>query len=252
MSTKKRKIQREEGRNPLKTVLYIIIVLLLMACIIYFVYREMQKGKAFEQQVKDLSAQEKADMWEEFDNEANPAGTDESDNSETLGENVQNMESDENGGTPEAENTPEAMPSVTDIASELTSADGILPSQTPLPTGFLAENPNLTPPPAEIASLPVLILNGTRKQGVAGYWKSVLEQAGYTNVTPATYTGTVGTQTVIYTADAAKAESLLQLFPNASIQIGSITTGIEATTGIPLPAQTDIYILIGSSDARNS
>ncbi len=257
MSTKKRKKKREQGRNPLKTFFYIFMVLVLMACIVFFVYKDREKDKEFEQQVEDLSAQEKADMWDEFENENLPVPSDEPDDSEALGnddnqDSIQETANENHEDIPETADTPEVVPSVTDIAAEPTSADGVLPSQTPLPTDFLTAGPSLTPPPAEIASLSVLILNGTRKQGVAGYWKTVLEQAGYTNVTPATYTGSVGTQTVIYTTEVSKAELLLQLFPNASIQIGSVTTGIEATTGYPLPAQTDIYVLIGSSDARNS
>lgn len=254
MATKKRKKKRDRERNPLKMVFYIILVLALIACIVYFVYRDMEKNKDYEQQVKELSAQEKSDMWEEFENELGSDAVSEDPNGSGSLEDEQTGEATpRKKSMADATPTPEATPTVTNTATEPSPEGDQLPSQTPAPADFLAADPNLTPPPADIASLSVLVLNGTRRPGVAGYWKNILEQAGYTNVVPATYTGTVGSQTVIYTNTISNAELLLQQFPNASIQIGSITTGLEAASPeTPLPEHTDIYILIGNSDARNS
>lgn len=279
MSSKKRKKKSEGESNPFKMVIYIVSVVALVACIVFFVYRDFQKENAFEEQVAELSSQEKADMWDEFEQERFADRTQNEENPETVSE--ENPVATDGNGTPRkksaaenedgsdivtdtgnetgadiiVEETPTPEPVVTDMITTEPVQDVSptpLPSLTPLPTDVQAALLSITPPPEETASLSVLILNGTRRQGVAGYWKNVLDQAGYKNVVPATYTGTVGPQTVIYASSIADAEPLLQLFPNASIQVGSVTTGIEATTGYPLPEHTDIFVMVGSNDARSS
>lgn len=95
----------------------------------------------------------------------------------------------------------------------------------------------------------LLVLNGTLKPGVAGGWKSILEQNGYTNVKTATYTGAAAQQTIIYVRDAADAALLAEQFPNAAFQVGSLQEGIEANEGETLPDQFDVYIVIGTDDA---
>lgn len=102
-----------------------------------------------------------------------------------------------------------------------------------------------------MTDLSILVLNGTGKPGVAGYWKTQLEKRGYTNVTPASYTETVGDETVIYAANNAQTGIFKELFPNAETKIGTVDTGLEAATGIPLPEKCDVYIIIGNKDARS-
>lgn len=252
MATKKRKKRREQDSNPLKMGFYIIAVLALMACLVFFVYRDREKDKEFEKQVEELSARELSDMWDEIENEG---GTVE--DTDLSGEPESEDFSDEAHVTEPDTSTdlPVTEPAVTETAvvtASITPATGQLPEGTPVASVSPEPNLSVTPVPAEVSGLNVLILNGTRRPGVAGYWKTVLEQAGYTNVVPVTYTGTVGAQTVIYTDVTSKADYLLQQFPNASIQIGSITTGLEPSADAPLPEHVDIYILIGSNDARSS
>lgn len=97
----------------------------------------------------------------------------------------------------------------------------------------------------------VLVLNGTGRPGVAGYWKKQLEEAGYTNVVSASYTGEIEDETVIYAGDEKEAEVFKEQFPNADFEKGSIETGIEAAEGSALPEHSDIYIVVGSNDARS-
>lgn len=97
----------------------------------------------------------------------------------------------------------------------------------------------------------VLVLNGTGRPGVAGYWQKQLEEAGYTNVVSASYTGEIDDETIIYAADEKEAEVFKEQFPNADFEKGSIETGIEAAEGSSLPEHSDIYIVVGSNDARS-
>lgn len=244
MAKRKRKKKRDQDRSPIKLFLYTISVLVLIACLVFFVYRDGLKEKEFEQQIENLSASELSDMWDEFENELGSESLDAPDSEENQDSSSRKK------SVSDSENTQPVTPTVTEAPSEETfGSDSQLPEGTPSPADLLNTDLTGTPVPPESAGLTLLVLNGTRRPGVAGYWKNVLEQAGYTNVVPANYTGTVGSQTTIYTDDPAKAEPLLAQFPNAIIQIGSITTGLEPSSDTPLPLHTDIYILIGNSDA---
>ncbi|MDO5541622.1 MAG: LytR C-terminal domain-containing protein, partial [Eubacteriales bacterium] len=98
-------------------------------------------------------------------------------------------------------------------------------SETETETSAEMETENDTTPVTEMSvteetvkASSILVLNGTGKSGVAGYWKAQLEEAGYTNVSPASYTGTVGEETIIYVSAKEQAEPLKQQFPNASVE----------------------------------
>lgn len=122
-------------------------------------------------------------------------------------------------------------------------------SETESSTDLIAEK--LETEGDAVKTLSVLVLNGTGKPGVAGYWKTQLEKEGYTNVSPVTYTGSVGEETVIYVSAKEQAEPLKQEFPDAAVEIGKVEDGLEAAEGSPLPEQRDIFIVIGSRDAQS-
>ena len=101
-----------------------------------------------------------------------------------------------------------------------------------------------------IKDMNILVLNGTKRPGVAGYWKAELENVGYKNVIPATYTKAVEQETVIWAETVEIAKPLLEVFPNARIQVGSIQDGIELQTGVTMPKKNDIYIIIENNDVK--
>lgn len=101
------------------------------------------------------------------------------------------------------------------------------------------------------ADISILVLNGTRRDGVAGYWKKELEEQGYKNVISASYTGTLEEETIIYSQERKTALPFKTQFPNALIRTGSVETGIEWGQGEVRPQKIDIYIVIGNKDAQN-
>lgn len=103
---------------------------------------------------------------------------------------------------------------------------------------------------ADVTKKSVLVLNGTRKPGVAGSWKAQMEEAGYTDVHTATYVPDAPEETVIYTDNAELEEALKGLFPEASVRAGKVETGIEETEGDLLPETVDAYIIVGKKDAE--
>lgn len=126
---------------------------------------------------------------------------------------------------------------------------------TPTPEPTATEAPSPTPEEEEVFDPTILVLNGTKIQGVAGYWKEQLEKEGYSNVDAATYTKAVEAETVIYSeaADEEKAgEAFQKLFPNAAFRKESIKDGISFSADHNGQKDSfDFYIVIGTKDARN-
>jgi hypothetical protein len=123
-------------------------------------------------------------------------------------------------------------------------------SETPAPedTGT-AVSPTATPSAPADPNLSVVVLNGTGKEGVAAQWTEALRNGGYTNVTPATYSGAVEEQTLIYAASEEQGAQFLNLFPNGIIRIGTVDAqGIITGAGVNLPAQVDVYIVVGKNE----
>lgn len=97
----------------------------------------------------------------------------------------------------------------------------------------------------------VLVLNGTKKEGVAAYWEKELRAEGFEQVYTASYTKPVEAKTVIYADKIADAAPLRSIFTGSIVRIGEITEGIELTAQTELPEQVDVYIIVGSDDARS-
>lgn len=133
-----------------------------------------------------------------------------------------------------------------------------VPSPTPTPTAKPTVTPTATPtlePTGKTEKLSILVLNGTRKQGVAGFWKGQLEAEGFTNVTAATYKKAVEAETVIYSETQnleVNADIFKKLFPKAEFRQEGIKDGIsfEENQGGQQESY-DYYIVVGLNDARN-
>lgn len=100
-------------------------------------------------------------------------------------------------------------------------------------------------------SVSILVLNGTKRPGVAGYWQMQLEEDGYENVVSASYAGEIADETVIYAKQKKDAKALSAYFPDAAVENGSIEEGIETENGVTLPEKIDLYIVIGRNDAKS-
>jgi len=138
-------------------------------------------------------------------------------------------------------------------ADESTQAEqtGEEASETPAPENTEATAaPTVAPIAQADPNLSVVVLNGTGKEGVAAQWTEALRNSGYANVTPATYSGAVEEQTLIYAASEEQGAQFLNLFPNGIIRVGTVDAqGIITGVGVNLPPQVDVYIVIGKSEA---
>ena len=217
-----------EEKNPLKVVLYIIAVLAMLGCIGYLIYSSRLGKQEYQENVRRAAAGETELIIEEHETESETEQTTEPEtaqkntvaaqNNTTAAQNNTNDSESESENESESETNTEAVPAMSNNMGK---------------------------------DMSILVLNGTGIPGVAGYWKSQLEEAGYSNVTPATYTQTVGENTVIYATTNREAELFKEQFPNAEVEIGAVDTGLEAAEGIPLPEECDVYIIIGRKDARS-
>ena len=227
----------KEEKNPFLMVLYIIAVLALLGCLV-FLYRQIQKQQA-EYEVLVQQAREgeeleiQGESWAEEDSEGEAVGEetgDQDDETDNSSEPIKE-ETEEKAGEEQSEAEPTAEP------TELPAEE---PTEAPTP------EPTEIPQPDYKAS--VMVLNGTGKDGLAGKWAGNLVTAGYANITPVTYKGTVEEQTVIYAATEEAGQPFLELFPNGVVRVGSIQEGIELGASQTMPAQVDVYIVLGKNE----
>lgn len=221
-----------EEKNPLKVVLYIIAVLAMLGCIGYLIYSSRLGKQEYQENVRRAAAGETELVIEEHETESETEQT-------TEPETAQKNTAAAQNNTTAAQNNTNASESESESESENES-------ESETNTEAVSAMSNNTG-----KDMSILVLNGTGVPGVAGYWKSQLEEAGYSNVTPATYTQTVGENTVIYATTNREAELFKEQFPDAEVEIGAVDTGLEAAEGIPLPEECDVYIIIGRKDARS-
>ncbi|EET58825.1 hypothetical protein BRYFOR_09285 [Marvinbryantia formatexigens DSM 14469] len=214
-----------QEKNPLRMVLYIIAVLAMIGCIGYLVYSSRISSQEYQEEVRRAAAEEV-----EFETEARETRGETETETEKQQDNTKD-ETEQGAGTETETDGEQGNTEETDNESETDTKEAAAG--------------------AADKDMSILVLNGTGRPGVAGYWKSQLEEAGYTDVTPATYTETVGEKTVIYAATTEEAEIFKEQFPDAEVEVGTVETGLEAAEGIPLPEKCDVYIIVGSSDARS-
>lgn len=215
-------------------------VLVLMACIVLLVLNSRRRKEHYEEQVAMAAANETEYTFTERD-------------LETEAESVAPSVSATGQGT-----LPLGIPTVGE-----TNADGTPVMQetnvdgTPVAQETNADGTPVTPETSaplvlttEERLLDIVVLNGTRRQGVAGYWRDELEKAGFLNVVSASFSAEPQDATVIYAQNGANAGVLRAKFPNAQFTVGELPAGnIEAGEGESLPAQADVYIVLGRNDA---
>ena len=212
-------------RNPLKMVIYIFAVLFLLGCIGYLLLCSGRDKEAYHEEVKKASALESS------------AGISQGEQAEEQQEETSTEENKTASVTAKLTATPTAA-----VSPELTETPGLTTTPAPAAENEASETGEVD------KNVGILVLNGTKRPGVAAYWKTQLETAGYANVVPATYNKTVGQETVIYAPSVEVAKPFLELFPNAAVQVGNVADGIELQAGVVMPENCQVYIVIGNKD----
>lgn len=218
-------------RNPLKMVIYILAVFILLGCIGYLLLSSGKQKAAYQEEIEKASAAE-SNLEKSEEEKTSKASEDETKDASAAKKNKEKKVS----ATPEAT-----------VTSEATTA----------PAATVTPEPTATPALAAVEqsagsdkSIGVLVLNGTQRPGVAAYWKTKLETAGYSNVVPATYNKAVGQETVIYASSQELAQPFLALFPGAVVQVGTVIDGIELEAGVTMPEKCEVYIIVGNKDVN--
>ena len=209
-------------RNPWKMVLYIILVLLLIGCLAFLVYRTRQQKQAYQDRVQQMKSQETEYIQDKKENET-----------ETETEQTTETEVKKTSATSAKRQTEKAAAATTpESDEEETQGETTVTLDV---SGYLAH---------------VLLLNASGREGVAGAWRKELEKDGYKNVTIASYTGSAKEQTQIYVQKSRRklADHLKDLFANAELKFDTFTEGFEMSEGDEKPEDVDVYVLIGRED----
>lgn len=217
---KKQKLNYE--RNPWKMVLYIILVLLLIGCLAFLVYRTKQQKQAYQDRVQQMKSQETEYIQDKKENET-----------ETETEQIKETEVKKTSATSAKKQTEKAAAATTpESDEEETQGETIVTLDV---SGYLVH---------------VLLLNASGREGVAGAWRKELEKDGYKNVTIASYTGSAKEQTQIYVQKSRRklADHLQEVFKNADVHYDTFSEGFEMPDGAEKPEDVDIYVLIGRED----
>lgn len=202
-------------RSPFKIFLYIVIIVLLLGGIAYLVKCTRVKQAAFQEQIRELGAQEtefvqkKQTVQEESETE------------------TKKKETSTEAGTEKA-------------------AEGTSESETESETG--SENVKNS---TAIQKQHILLLNGSGKDGMAARWQARLMKAGYTNVSVASFPGQAIEQTRIYVEREEEKEELTDLkaqFAGVEVTTEPFSADITLEDGTT-PKNVDLYIIIGKNDA---
>lgn len=230
-----KKSDYKQEKNPLLVVLYIVVVALLLGCIVFFMIIAKERQKTYEEQIRQASENETEYIMTERVRETESETESTEQQKETKAPaSAEKRAAAESGANHQTEQkTDENKSEESQEDSEGESSD-------------TAESFNISY--AEKAQT-VLVLNGTKKPGIAGNWKEHLEQLGYRRVVSASYTGEVEDNTVIYAEEDAKTEGLQHEFRNSEIREGKIYSGIEPGEGETLPLKVDVYVVVGRNDA---
>ena len=222
--------------SSLHTVIYIAAVLILIGCIAFLIWDSMKKDEEFERRVEEIAQGETEYVLVERPRETE---------TETV------TEAQDGAGDGTAGQTGAGTPqSGTEAGAEPQKESGPV-SQTE--SGAEPQAGSGVEVTAEDLQVSILVLNGTRRPGVAAYWQSELWADGYSNVSTATYSQEASDRTVIYYSGEAAMHAALTLqayFPDTDIIYGAPAEGIEPGEDTQLPAQVDVYIVVGLLDAE--
>ena len=209
-------------RSPFKIFLYIVIIVLLLGGIAYLVKCTRVKQAAFQEQIRELGAQETEFVQKK----------------QTVQEE---SETETNKSTEKATAQTEKKEASTEAGTERTSE-----SETESEAG--SENAKNS---TAIQKQHILLLNGSGKDGMAARWQAELTKAGYTNVSVASFPGQAIEQTRIYVEREEEKEELTDLkaqFAGVEVTTEPFSADITLEDGTT-PKDVDLYIIIGKNDA---
>ena len=218
-------------RSPFKIFLYIVVVVLLLGGIAYLVKDTRARRAVFQEQIQELGARET-----EFVQKKQSVITE----TETEAKENKSMEKT-SAVTAQTEKDETSVDAVTEAETEETSE-----SDTESETG--SENAKNS---TAVQNQHILLLNGSGKDGMAAKWKEKLKEAGYTNVTVASFPGQALEQTRIYVEKEEDEENLAELkeqFSGIEVTTDAFTADITLEDG-SAPKDVDLYIIIGKNDA---
>ncbi len=256
--------------SSLYTVIYIAAVLILAGCIAFLLWNSRKRNEEFARRVEEIAQDETEYVLvgrpHETETEAvteAPAGAGAAGQTDAgtpqSGAEAQNesgaVSQTESGAGSQAESGAGSQ-AESSAGSQAESSAG---SQAESSAGSQAESGagSRTDSGVEITTgdlqASILVLNGTRKPGVAAYWQSVLLADGYSNVSMATYSQEASDRTVIYYSGEPAMHAALTLqayFPDTDIIYGAPADEIEPGGDTQIPAQIDVYIVVGLLDAE--
>ena len=212
-------------RSPFKIFLYIVIIVLLLGGIAYLVKCTRVKQAAFQEQIRELGAQETEFVQKK--------------------QTVQEESETETKSTEKATAQTEKKEASTEAGTEK-AAEGTSESETESETG--SENVKNS---TAIQKQHILLLNGSGKDGMAARWQAELTTAGYTNVSVASFPGQAIEQTRIYVEREEEKEELTDLkaqFAGVEVTTEPFSADITLEDGTT-PKDVDLYIIIGKNDA---
>ena len=211
--------------SPFKIFLYIVIIVLLLGGIAYLVTCTRVKQAAFQEQIRELGAQETEFVQKK--------------------QTVQEESETETKSTEKATAQTEKKEASTEAGTEK-AAEGTSESETESETG--SENVKNS---TAIQKQHILLLNGSGKDGMAARWQAELTKAGYTNVSVASFPGQAIEQTRIYVEREEEKEELTDLkaqFAGVEVTTEPFSADITLEDGTT-PKDVDLYIIIGKNDA---
>lgn len=213
-------------RSPFKIFLYIVIIVLLLGGIAYLVKCTRVKQAAFQEQIRELGAQETEFVQKK----------------QTVQEE---SETETKKSTEKATAQTEKKETSTEAETEK-AAEGTSESETESETG--SENVKNS---TAIQKQHILLLNGSGKDGMAARWQARLMKAGYTNVSVASFPGQAIERTRIYVEREEEKEELTDLkaqFAGVEVTTEPFSADITLEDGTT-PKDVDLYIIIGKNDA---
>lgn len=237
----KRKESYGPQGSPLKIFIYIVIVVLLLGGIAYLVKCTRARQAAFQEQIRELGAQET-----EFVQRKQTVIT------EDATEAEENNESTEKPPSAAARNDKNKISA--DAASEVSSE---IETETGTETETESESGSEDREEEDNTAVKkqhILLLNGSGKDGMAARWQKKLEKAGYTNVTVASFPGHSIEQTRIYVEreeEEAELEDLKEQFSGAEVTTAPFTAEITLEDG-SAPKDVELYIIIGKNDTNDT
>ena len=120
------------------------------------------------------------------------------------------------------------------IASDDTTADT---SSDDSSTDASSEEPQTAEPISSVGHT-IEVLNSTDTAGVAAGWRDKLNAAGFNVIQVGNYETETLTNSKIIVSQDGMGQDLLQYFPNATIEVGTIDSGVE------------IQIIVGTADVQ--